>query len=414
MKKSFCFICFIILSTITVSAQDRGLSQVEIIKSIVGQDVAVGKQWAVFIAIDNYKDKGWFNLRYPVKDARDIRKILEERYIFDEFEELFDEKATARGIRNLFYELQNKVGKDDSVFVFHAGHGQNEKYFDLGYFIPHDGGSDDDLKSGWLSHNDVRKFLDDLPARHVLMISDSCYSGSLIITNRGNVPQFDNVSLQKAYYFISREIMTSGEMEPVPDVSKFALRLKNALSTANELCLDAQRISILVENDETLALYAAMPRSQHQPQGKFLFFRNDISGVRPPVNPPNINPSPVRVYKIGDRGPGRGIIFYVQDGTFMEVSSIIGSCNWNDADRIARNHKGGGFNDWRLPTNVELNTIYQNLCKENLGNIGDGIYWSSSQNSDLVFMQRFSDGMLGLDNKQEKYLVRAVRVFNHN
>ena len=82
-------------------------------------------------------------------------------------------------------------------------------------------------------------------------------------------------------------------------------------------------------------------------------------------------------YQIGDRGPGGGFIFYAESGVYMEVSLTLGTGSWDSAMNAARNYKGGGFTDWRLPSQSELKIIYENLRRRNLGGLGDNTYWSS-------------------------------------
>jgi hypothetical protein len=82
------------------------------------------------------------------------------------------------------------------------------------------------------------------------------------------------------------------------------------------------------------------------------------------------------------------------------------------AAMLCRNLSLGGFSDWFLPSKGELNLMYQNLKKANLGGFGSGWYWSSSQylNHD-AWKQRFSDGDQVDDYKGSKNAVRAVRAF---
>jgi len=117
-------------------------------------------------------------------------------------------------------------------------------------------------------------------------------------------------------------------------------------------------------------------------------------------------------YSIGDKGPGGGIIFFAEGGVYMECSLDIGSFNWDQAVSAARNYKGGGFTDWRLPTSGELELMYKNLKQKNLGGFGSGWYWSSSQDiSNYARGQNFSNGIQRGDPKNSSFSVRAVRAF---
>ena len=80
--------------------------------AVVAKDPATGqptgevklynKAWAVFIGIDRYQEPGIRSLKNAVNDARGVKKVLQQRYRFDEYRELYDEKATRKNIVELF------------------------------------------------------------------------------------------------------------------------------------------------------------------------------------------------------------------------------------------------------------------------------------------------------------------------
>ena len=117
--------------------------------------------------------------------------------------------------------------------------------------------------------------------------------------------------------------------------------------------------------------------------------------------------------KIGDIGPGGGIVFYIEGKKAYEVSEILGEANWETAKTIAKNFRGGGYSDWYLPTKDQLNLVYQNLRKT--GKIsGNSWHWSSSEGNNLsAWSQRFSDGYQGGDGKDDTGSVRAIRAFSN-
>lgn len=73
---------------------------------------------------------------------------------------------------------------------------------------------------------------------------------------------------------------------------------------------------------------------------------------------------------------------------------------------------------WRLPTKEELDKMYQNLHKKEVGGFANDLYWSSSAlNSLYAWLQDFNDGYQyddnkNLDNKNLDKRVRAVGTFN--
>ena len=118
-------------------------------------------------------------------------------------------------------------------------------------------------------------------------------------------------------------------------------------------------------------------------------------------------------YKIGDRGPGGGIIFSTENDVYMECSMEIGSAFWNDALRIASNYQGGGFTDWHLPTRSELDLMYKNLKLKGLGGFSSSWHWSSSPtDGDKVWRRSFGTGQDDYyGSKGAMGSIRAVRVF---
>jgi hypothetical protein len=120
----------------------------------------------------------------------------------------------------------------------------------------------------------------------------------------------------------------------------------------------------------------------------------------------------ITVYKIGDMGPGGGTVFFAEGGTCMELSGLLGEVSWDEAPVLARNYRGGGYSDWYLPTQNELDFIYKNLRSKNIGDLGDSWHWSSSElNDNIAWLQSFGDGTQAVSYKDIALPVRAVRAF---
>jgi formylglycine-generating enzyme required for sulfatase activity len=276
---------------VPVGAQDRGFASAA--PTIPGVETVTGKQWAVFIAIDRYKE--WGPLSNPVKDAQEIRDILRESYFVDEVVELYNENATAANIRRLFADLRGRTEVNDSVFVFYAGHGQTDSVTKTGSWIPVDGGRDQMAQANWLPNIQVRNMISALPAKHVFLIADACFSGDILDTSRGASPEISNDYYRRAYSRVSRQVMTSGASETVPDTSEFALRLKSSLRRAEGTCIDAEYLFTNVrEVKSTQPLLGIILGSEHQSGGSFLFFRRDGASparAAPPEIPEPSSPS---------------------------------------------------------------------------------------------------------------------------
>jgi len=288
MKKLSMLILAFSFVAFSVMAQNRGSQDapglVEI--SDARKAAAQGKQWAVFIAIDEYSEKE--PLLYPVKDAKEIKQILLDHYYINEVRELYNEDATAVAIRRLFIELQEKTGINDSVFIFHAGHGVSEDKTKTSAWIPYDGGESALEQKNWISHKQLRSMLDAVKAKHVFLITDSCFSGDLLDTRRGSVETV--INYPAAYNAVSRQAMSSGGSELVTDESEFASRLKTVLLRTETPYMTPDYILSQIKEARTaqplitIPILAAIPESRHQLGGSFLFFRkNPNPDTRLPV-----------------------------------------------------------------------------------------------------------------------------------
>jgi hypothetical protein len=87
--------------------------------------------------------------------------------------------------------------------------------------------------------------------------------------------------------------------------------------------------------------------------------------------------------RVGDTGPGGGIIFFAEGGNFLEVSGELGTVTYDEAVRLARDHRAGGFIDWRIPNRRELLLMHENLVKNGLGGFSPEFYWSSESSRDV-------------------------------
>ncbi|MCR5187454.1 MAG: hypothetical protein K6C97_00860 [Treponema sp.] len=114
--------------------------------------------------------------------------------------------------------------------------------------------------------------------------------------------------------------------------------------------------------------------------------------------------------KIGDTGPGGGIVFYIGGQNGLECSSFLGEEEWMSAISSCEIYNGGGFNDWYLPSVEELLFIYENLIKTNKM-AGNGKYLSSNGHDGYPNAVNFGDGVKWWLNSGGKFPYLAVRKF---
>ena len=272
MKKSaLIFLSLLLIINNLFAQESRGL-QLKVKE--LDPYATVGKQYAVFIAIDKYQK--WPPLKNPVKDATELKNILGDKYYIDEYIELYDEKATKNGIYDLFNDLIDKIKPEDSLFIFYAGHGHlDPKLTKKGSWIPCDGGVEERYQDNWIPNDLLRGMIDNIKSKHILLVSDSCFSGDMLSATRGMVDPNKMDYFKVAFNKVSRQILTSGASETVSDNSIFAKALKTYLEYNNKPIIDPLNIfdNIRMEASKySTPMLGSLPDSKHQEGGSFLFF----------------------------------------------------------------------------------------------------------------------------------------------
>lgn len=174
---------------------------------------------ALVIGINSYT-AGWEPLANARADAEAVADVLERRYGFH-VQRLFDREADRAGMMTALDGLAS-FGPNDSVLVYYAGHGQYDERMDEGFLIPSDGRKatpDQPAKDSWIWNSTVSKILNVSKARHILLVADSCFSGSLF--RGGDVAALGREFqwYKRAYQTPSRFVISSGNMEKVADNS---------------------------------------------------------------------------------------------------------------------------------------------------------------------------------------------------
>lgn len=243
-----------------------------VVDRLEGGTAVAGRQYAVLIAINKYVH--WMALQNPVKDAKEIKDILSRKYYISDFLELYDEAATKASIIKLFDRLISEAKPEDSILIFYAGHGHLDSSSNTGFWIPVDGGVDVYEQANWLPNSQIRGFISNLKARHIALIADSCFSGDFLNPTRGMAPTITNGYFKNAYAGISRQVLTSGASESVPDESQFTRQLKLTLEGNTSPYLDPLMLynQIRLSVTKTTPLFGDLKDSGHQEGASFLLF----------------------------------------------------------------------------------------------------------------------------------------------
>jgi hypothetical protein len=187
-----------------------------------------GKFYALLIGVQRYRLPGIPDLKNPVHDAENLEEILSSKYTFDGENITVLKNPSRDKIMETFEKLHGEIKEDDNFLIFYAGHGYLDKDAHQGYWWPSDAHSAN--PSHWISNADLRDQIKRIKAKHTLLISDACFSGSVFRTSRGG--QMDNADIPtlEAYKRKSRTALTSGEAD-VPDESVFTHYLIDILKT---------------------------------------------------------------------------------------------------------------------------------------------------------------------------------------
>ncbi|RYY39761.1 MAG: hypothetical protein EOO08_08805 [Chitinophagaceae bacterium] len=189
-----------------------------------------GANHLLLIGINEYTQ--WTKLKGARRDVDSIEQLFTGGFNFDpaNVHKMIDGACTKEGIDSVFRALIASLGPTDNLVVYFAGHGTLDKQVNEGYWIPVDARMRKPID--YLSNTEIKKYLEALRARHVLVIADACFSGGFFKTNRGE--SFE----QKMEKMGSRWLLCSGREEEVADVmpgtqhSPFAFYLMKFLRAA--------------------------------------------------------------------------------------------------------------------------------------------------------------------------------------
>jgi len=220
-------------------------------------------------------------LKTAINDARAMARQLNENYGFDVTLLM---NATRYDILKALAGYRAKLGAADNLLIYYAGHGILDQAANEGYWQPVD--AEPDIPANWIANGDLTTALKAMAAKHVMIVADSCYSGTL--TRSGitlGKPRESGAERQEWLRRIAakraRTALTSGGLEPVEDGgggshSIFAKMLLSALDE-NADVLDAQSLSLTLKrlvavNAPQTPEYADIRQAGHE-NGDFLFVR---------------------------------------------------------------------------------------------------------------------------------------------
>jgi|GEM_PF-1632046 len=174
------------------------------------------KNYALLIAEQKYVDGN--DLIYPIKNAQKLKEILVKNYTFDSNHVFLRENLTRHDLIALMDSLSQILKENDQLLIYYAGHGSYDSLSNRGFWIASDGIANN--KSNWFSNSDLRDYISGFRAKHVLLIADACFGGSILDLQTRDMKQ--ELVFQSLFTKKSRQAITSGFIEPVPDNSVFS------------------------------------------------------------------------------------------------------------------------------------------------------------------------------------------------
>lgn len=158
-----------------------------------------GKSWFLGIGISEYQNSRKFRkLSNAEKDVRDIHKCLCEKYHVETLKLLLGREATVSAIINTLHDCVDSLSEEDKLLIYFSGHGRKKasksnRHFD--FWVPFDADPDD--YHSVIGNAQIIDIFDKIPARHVFLISDSCYSGSFL-DSRAGIHENEEIHLPRA------------------------------------------------------------------------------------------------------------------------------------------------------------------------------------------------------------------------
>ena len=235
-------------------------------------DLNYGNYYALVIGINRYEHLK--KLSTAVNDAKSVASLLRSEYGF-KVDLLTD--ATRNAIVSAISRLRKTVSPGDNLLIYYAGHGWLDKEMDEGFWLPIDANEDDQVN--WIANDTITRSVRAIKAKHVMVVADSCFSGSLTrgVEPKVRKPDYIHQIVKKK----ARMVLTSGGLEPVTDTgggnhSVFAKSFIQILNQ-NPGVLDGHQFYFTLRKQVMLSAdqspeYGEMRKTGHA-GGDFLFVR---------------------------------------------------------------------------------------------------------------------------------------------
>ena len=243
-------------------------------------DMHFGSYHALVIGNDRYRHLQ--HLKSARNDATAVTRLLTDQYGF-RVSKLTD--ATRSDILGALARYRATLKPDDNLLIYYAGHGVVDNVTEQGFWLPID--AEEQNPTNWISNSDLTGMLRAIRARHVMVVADSCYSGTLVRAASAQLRTAREKEkwIKRMLTKRGRTALVSGGLEPVSDSgvgrdhSVFAEAFLSALRENNNVMdgqalFDAIKRPVVLNADQT-PQYSDIKRAGHE-GGEFMFVRKMV------------------------------------------------------------------------------------------------------------------------------------------
>jgi TPR repeat protein len=239
-------------------------------------DVNFGTYHALVVGNSSYRHLQ--GLKSPRADSEAVAALLERDF---GFKVTLLKDATRADIIGALAKMRANLKWNDNLLVYYAGHGIVDDATQRGYWLPVD--AEEKVPTNWISTADITDMVRAIEAKHVMVVADACYSGTLMrdTAARMDTARDRTVWLRRILAKRARTVLSSGGNEPVLDSgggehSVFAKAFLSALSESPDVIdgvslFEQVRRPVVLNSDQT-PQYADIRNAGHD-GGEFVFVR---------------------------------------------------------------------------------------------------------------------------------------------
>ena len=233
-----------------------------------------------------YANSGHEVLKNPVREVEEVEARLlknDPAHWQGSITKLLEEKAHRVAIHDELTRLERDADPEDGVLLYFSGHGMGDR--NEWFLVPAGtSGPDPDRHEGYVRENRILNFLDTCKAKHVLVVLDCCYSGTMFVASKGRPgASTQDRNLRLAGPFLkerARQIICAAGQEAT-DSGAFCRAFLNALTPKPEgpysdfVIADQVHGHIVTKMDRTVAgtsLQVPVIQRPRPGKGSFVFF----------------------------------------------------------------------------------------------------------------------------------------------